>query len=146
MAIPAAAKATPLPRTHASAPFIEADGRLSRHGSKFINDVREHVVGSNRITPCSASGTNVITLTPNDDAPLIEKYVDYEQFPFVAANTSNGAVTMTVVPRKGTLATLKAYIANGATQASTGDVVAGSFYIASYVDSMDAGAGGFVLK
>jgi hypothetical protein len=44
----------------------------------------------NRITPCNASGTNVITLTPLDAAPLIEKYADYEVFSFVAANTSTG--------------------------------------------------------
>ncbi len=145
--IPAAAKATPLPRTHASAPFIEAEnGQLSRHGQQLLTAMREHVVGSNRITPCSAAGTNVITLTPNAGAPLIEKYVDYEFYPFVAANDSTGSVTMTVVPRKGTLATLKAYKTNGSAQAAAGDVLAGLLYIAVYVDSLDAGAGAFVLK
>lgn len=107
---------------------------------------REHMVGMNRITPCSASGTNIVTLTPNDSAPIIEKYVDYEFFPFVAANNSTGAVTMTVVPRKGTLATLKAYKTNGSAQAGAGDITAGLLYIAVYCDSMDAGVGGFILK
>jgi hypothetical protein len=36
-----------------------------------------------------------------------EKYADYEVFSFVAANTSTGAVTMTVGPRDGSLATLE---------------------------------------
>jgi len=147
MAIPAASRGTPLPRTNAVTAFIDlVTGQLTRHGTQLLTAMREHVVGSNRITPCSATGTNVITLTPNDDAPLIEKYVDYECFAFVAANTSTGSVTMTVVPRKGTLSTLKAFKSNGSTQAAAGDVVAGSFYLAFFVDSLDSGSGGFVLK
>lgn len=147
MTIPAAARATPLPRADRGRPFIDGDtGGLTQHGGKVLTAYREHVVGSNRITPCSASGTNVVTLTPNDDAPIIEKYVDYEFFPFVAANNSTGAVTMTVVPRKGTLATLKAYKTNGSAQAGAGDITAGLLYIAVYVDSLDAGTGAFVLK
>jgi hypothetical protein len=84
--------------------------------------------------------------TPLDASPLITAYVDYEIYSFVAANTSSGAVTMTVVPRTGTLATLKAYVGNGATQANTGDIVAGSQYFAIYNAALDAAAGGFVIK
>lgn len=146
-AIPAAAKATPLPRANAGRPFIDSDtGGLTQHGGQVLTAMRGHIAGSNRITPCSASGSNVVTLTPNDDAPLIEKYVDYEFFPFVAAANSTGAVTMTVVPRTGTLATLKAYKTNGSAQAGNGDITAGLLYIAVYVDSLDSGSGGFVLK
>jgi hypothetical protein len=85
-------------------------------------------------------------LTPLTATPLIEKYVDYEVFTFVAANGSTGSVTMTVVPRKGTLATLKAYKTNGSAQAGNTDIVAGSLYLAIYCDSLDSGSGGFVIK
>lgn len=146
MTIPAAAKATPLPYANAARPFVDDGGMLTVHGTKVLSAHRENVVGANRITPCSASGTNTITLTPNDSAPIIEKYVDYEHFPFVAANNSTGAVTMTVVPRTGTLATLKAYKTRGSAQAGAGDITAGLFYEAVYVDSLDSGAGGFVLQ
>jgi hypothetical protein len=100
----------------------------------------------NRITPCNATGKNVITLTPLDASPLIEKYVDYEVYSFVAEQTSDGSVTMTVVPRDGALATLKAYKTNGAAQAGAGDIVAGSLYLAIYNDALDTAAGGFVIK
>lgn len=146
MTIPAAAKATPLPRTNAPTPFTDGDGTLTRHGTQVLSAMREHVVGMNRITPCSASGTNLLSLAPNDSAPLIEKYVDYEVFGFVAANTSTGSVTATITPRTGTLSTLKVYKTNGASQAGAGDIVAGSFYWLVYVDSLDAGTGGFALK
>jgi hypothetical protein len=85
-------------------------------------------------------------LTPLTAPPLIEKYVDYEIFAFVAANGSTGSVTMTVVPRKGTLATLKAYKTNGSAQAGNTDIVAGSLYFAIYNDALDSGSGGFVIK
>lgn len=147
MTIPAAAKATPLPRANLGRAIVDlVTGAFTQHGAHVLTSMREHIVGSNRITPCTASGTNVVTLTPNDSAPLIEKYVDYEFFPFVAANNSTGAVTMTVVPRTGTLATLKAYKTNGSAQAGAGDITAGLLYIAVYVDSLDSAAGGFVLK
>lgn len=146
MTIPAAAKATPLPRANVGRPIVDTDtGGLTQHGGQVLTAMREHIVGSNRITPCSASGTNLVTLTPNDSAPLHQGYVDYEFFPFVAANNSTGAVTMTVVPRKGTLPTLKAYKTRGAAQAGAGDITAGLLYTAVYVDSLDASAGGFVL-
>jgi hypothetical protein len=101
----------------------------------------------NRVTPCNASSvSNVITLTPLTASPLIEAYRDFEIYGFVADASSTGSVTMTVVPKKGSLATIKAYKSNGATQAGSGDVVSGSFYLAIYVDSLDGGNGGFVLK
>lgn len=147
MSIPAAAQISPLPKPNGSVPFVDIKtGNLTEHGLQVLNAYYNYIVGMNRITPCDASGQNVITLTPLTASPLIEKYVDYEVYSFVAAITSNSQVTMTVVPRSGTLSTLKAYKSNGATQAATGDVVAGSMYLAIYVDSLDSGAGGFVLK
>lgn len=147
MTISTAATATPIPKPNGVFPVIDpATGCLTEHGLQLFNGFRNFVVGMNRITPCNASGTNTITLTPLEASPLIEKYADYEEYSFVAANTSSGAVTMTVVPRDGTLATLKAYVSNGGTQANTGDVVSGRHYRATYVDSLDGNSGGFVLR
>jgi hypothetical protein len=145
MTIPASAIGTPIPRPTDQTPFVNENGNLTAHGLQLLTAYREFIVGMSRIIPCSASGTNVITLTPNTASPLLEKYLDFDVFPFVAAANSTGAVTMTVVPRKGTLATLKAYITNGSAQANTGDLTAGLFYQAWFVDSLDSGAGGFVI-
>lgn len=147
MTIPSAAKPTPLPKADALSQFIDpASGSLTQHGLQLLSKLRDYVNAGNRIIPCSASGTNVITLTPNDATPFLEGYRDYEAFAFTAANTSTGAVTATVVPKKGTLATLKVYITGGASQAGAGDVTQNRVYLALYADHLDGGAGGFVLK
>lgn len=147
MTISTAATPTPIAKPNGVAAVVDVNtGCLTEHGLQLLSQYRNFMVGMNRITPCNATGTNIITLTPLEASPLIEKYADFEVFSFVAANTSSGAVTMTVVPRDGALATLKAYVSNGGTQANTGDVVSGRHYTATYVDSLDTGAGGFVLR
>lgn len=141
--------ATPSPISKPNGLFAIVDiktGCLTEHGLQLLSQMHGFIVGMNRITPCNASGTNVITLTPLDASPLIDKYSDYEVFSFVAANSTTGDMTMTVVPRDGALATLKGYKTNGSAQVSTGDIVAGSHYTATYVDSLDGGAGGFVIR
>ena len=146
MAIPDAARGTPIPRVNQVAAFVDVTtGALSEHGLQVLDAIRNFIVGMNRVTPCSATGTNVITLQPNDAAPLIEKYLDHEVFAFVAAATSTGAVTMTVVPRKGALDTLPVYITDGGVQANTGDIVSNRLYLAIYHSQIVAG-GGFIVK
>ena len=138
---------TPITKPNGVFPFVDlTTGNLTEHGLQVLNQYYNFIVGMNRITPCNATGTNVITLTPLTASPLIEKYVDYEIYAFVAANSSTGAVTMTVVPRDGTLATVKAYKTNGSAQAGNGDISANSLYLAIYNDALDSGAGGFVIK
>lgn len=147
MSISTAATGTPLQKPNNVFPFTDKDtGILSEHGVQMMSQIYNFIVGMNRLTPCNATGKNVITLTPLTASPLIEKYVDYEIFTFVAEQTSDGAVTGTVVPRKGTLATIKFYKTGGSAQAGAGDVVAGSLYLAIYNDALDTGAGGLVLK
>jgi hypothetical protein len=147
MTITTAATATPINKPNSIFPFSElSTGALSEHGLQLLSQWYNFIVGMNRNTPCNASGKNVITLTPLAASPLIEKYADFEMYTFVAAQTSDSAVTATVVPKKGALATLKVYITGGAAQAGAGDVVAGSLYLAIYNDALDAGAGGLVLK
>lgn len=136
---------TPIPKPNSLFPFIDIKtGALTEHGNQFMSAWYNFIVGMNRVTPCNASGTNVITLTPLTASPLIESYVDYEVYGFTAAATSTGAVTATVVPKSGSLSTLKVFV--GGTQANTGDVVADRFYWLVYVKSLDSGSGGFVLK
>jgi hypothetical protein len=47
-------------------------GNLTDYGAQLLNQYRNFIVGMNRLTPCNASGKNVITLTPLDASPLIE--------------------------------------------------------------------------
>lgn len=146
MTISAAATGTPIPRPNQQLQFVDPKtGNLGDHGVQLLTAWYNFIVGMNRVTPCNATGTNFITLTPLDASPLIEGYRDYEIYGFVAENDSVVPVTATVTPKSGTLATLNVYKTDG-TEATLGDVVAGSFYFLIYVDSLDGGAGGFVLK
>jgi hypothetical protein len=153
MAIPAAAKPTPIPRIDVSTRLVDPKtGVPDTHGLQRIERLRGYVSGMGRCIPCAASGTNVITLTPNGhgsedgEAPVIEKYVFGDSYLFWAAETSTGDVTATVVPKTGTLSTLKVFVDDGAAQATTGDVVQNSVYEAFYAPHLDANNGGLVLK
>lgn len=147
MSISTAATGTPLQKPNSVFPFVDKDtGILSEHGVQMMSQIYNFIVGMNRLTPCNASGKNVVTLTPLTASPLIEKYVDYEIFTFVAEQTSDGAVTGTVRPRTGALSTIKFYKTSGAAQAGAGDVVADSLYFGVYNDALDGGNGGLVLK
>lgn len=145
--IPAGSRPDPLPKPRSISGFVDPQtGALTSDGVQFLSRIRDYINGSNRVIPCSASGKNLITLTPNTATPFLEGYRDYEVFVFTAEQTSDGSVTATVVPVKGTLATLKVYKTNGAAQAGAGDVVANSVYFAIYADHLDTAAGGFVIK
>jgi hypothetical protein len=142
-----AAVPTPIPKPNKVAAFVDKDtGVLNDHGVTLLSQWHAQMVGTSRLIPCEATGQNLITLTPLAPSPLLEKYAAFDTFQFVAAQTSNGVVTATVVPKSGTLATLKVFKSNGATQATTGDVVANSYYTLAYVDTLDSGNGGLVLK
>jgi len=107
MTISTAGTISPLSRINGEVPFVDiTTGKLTEYGVQTLNGWYNHFNGMNRVIPCNASGQNLITLTPLTASPLIDKYNDYEVFAFVAADTSTGSVTATVVPRKGTLATL----------------------------------------
>src|SRR4051812_3948160 len=105
MTITAAATATPISKPNGVFQFVEPQtGNLTSQALQFFNNWYNFIVGMNRLTPCNATGTNVITLTPLASSPLITGYVDFEVYTFVAANGSTGSVTATVVPANGTLA------------------------------------------
>lgn len=153
MTIPADAKPTPIPKFEISAPLVEKTGELSTRGVQRMEQLRGYVSGMGRIIPCSCSSlSNVLTLTPNGhgdedgDAPRIEGYVFGDIYLFVADANSTGSVTATVVPKTGTLATLKVYINGGASQAGAADVTSGHVYLGVYAYNLDANAGGIVIR
>lgn len=90
---------------------------------------------------CTATGTNAITLALANAFPAIPAYANGQNFSFLAPASSSGAVTL----RVGALAFLKVFLANGTTQATTGDIISGQYYEAVYIASLDAAAGGFVI-
>jgi hypothetical protein len=147
MTIADSAKPTPTPQLGRT-PIVDSEsGIATPYFMGLMQQTREQTLGASRNIPCEATGTNTITLTPlHPVAPLIDAYRAFDRFTFVAAASSTGAVTATVVPKKGTLATVKVYKSNGAAQAGSGDVVSGSLYDAVYAGHLDGGNGGFVLK
>lgn len=147
MTIPPIAQRRALQAPSATMPFVNPQtGALSPSGSQLLQRWQTTINGANLITPCTAAGANLITLTPFNVSPSLTAYADYEVYAAVAAATSTGPVTATVVPQTGSLPTLPVYKSNGAAQASNGDIVVGLFYLFVYVDSLNAGGGGFVLK
>lgn len=147
MTIPAAAQVTPLDLPSLRIGFVDAKtGVLTTHGHQLLIDYVNYIQGSCRIIPCNASGTNAITLTMLGVSPLIQHYNDFDSFRFVAAATSTGAVTAFVQTPQGALATLNVYKTNGSAQAGLNDITVGLLYEVVYVDSLNSGAGGFVLR
>jgi len=89
---------------------------------------------------CTASGTNVITLTPRTNVNAPTAYRPNQRFSFDAAATSTGTVTLLV----GGLATLKLFQPGGA-QAGAGNIVVGNYYEIAYDPTLDGGTGGFIM-
>lgn len=147
MTIAAAAYVPPLPAPDFSVALIDTKtGNLTINGYQLIAGLVNFVTASNRIIPCNASGTNVITLTMLITSPLVKQYADFDTFRTVAASTTTGLVTALVVTPQGNLGTINVYKANGAAQATTGDITAGLLYDFTFVDSLNSGAGGFVVR
>lgn len=120
---------------------------LTNQALGMLKDMTNLLNGMTPLIPCNEEfAANTYTLTPTNIAPAFYDYADFLAFAFVATDTSTGNISATVVPSTGSVATLKVYKANGATRAAAGDIVSGSFYILYYVDSLDTGTGGFVIK
>lgn len=152
MAIPAAAQVVPIVAqvldewVDVKTDKGSQSGTLTRTAKQFLQQAWGFMVGTNRTVPCEATGTNTIALTMLSSGPQVDKYASYDTYGFVAAATSTGNVSASVMTTQGQLATLNVYKTNGAVRAGAGDVVSGSQYFLTYVDSLNAGAGGFVLR
>jgi len=86
---------------------------------------------------CTATGSNVITLTP--DTPVGE-YENGQMFGFVAAADSTGSITLGV----GSLSALPVYLPTGV-QAGANVFESGTFYIVAYVPSYNSNNGGWAI-
>jgi hypothetical protein len=105
-------------------------------------DTQFAAVASLGAVPCAAAGQNAIALTPFANTPTISSYPDLApSFVFVAAQTSNAAVTLNV----NLVGARNCYKWNGGQAVGSGDVVAGSIYRATPLQALNGGAGGFVI-
>lgn len=147
MTIPASAQGTPIVTPNPGMPFTNGSGNLTNRAAIALQQIRNFIVNMNRAIPCNASTvSNTITLTMLDVQPQVNQYVSYDQFGFVADVTTTGNVSALVVTENGALATLNVYKSNGATRATSNDVTINLQYWFTYVDSLNSGAGGFVLR
>lgn len=90
--------------------------------------------------PCTPSGTNAITLTPQTNANLPTAYNQHQRVAFTAGATSTGAVTAQI----GSLGFLSVYLPGG-TQANANAIISGSYYELAYDPALNASAGGWWL-
>ena len=147
MTITTAAQPKPIVSPNPGLRFTDERGNLTNNGRIALQQMHDYVVSTARIIPANASTTtNTITLTLLDSQPQVNQYGIFDTYGFIADATSTGDLSALVVTYSGTLSTLNIYKANGATRATTGDVVSGSQYFLSYVDSLNSGSGGFVLR
>lgn len=109
-------------------------------GLELDNDF--DAVGALTTVQCTASGTNLISLTPQANAPVVTAYgLPYPvRFGFTASATS----TNTVTARVGSLAALKVFLPSGS-QATTGDISSGAYYEIVYLSALDSGNGGWIV-
>lgn len=107
-------------------------------GVQLDNDLL--AVAAMGITVGTVVGTNTLTFTPGANQPAVGAYVNNSRFDFVAVATSTGAVTLQV----NALSPLPVYKPGGS-QATTGDVVNGSYYEVVFLQALNTGVGGFQI-
>lgn len=90
--------------------------------------------------PCTAVGTNAITLTPNTNFFLPTAYVNKQMVTWRAVATSSGAVTIQIAA----LGLVKLFNANGV-QANSGDIAIGTEITCVFSSALDSGNGGFII-
>lgn len=116
-------------------------GLATEPGLEILRQLWRQICAGFVIVPCSASGKNTVTLTPRLHEEGASNLGDGMGFIYEAEQTSDGDMSITF----GAIGTFNLYKANGATRATTGDHVDGSVYRVHYWDSLNAGAGGFVI-
>lgn len=103
-------------------------------------------LGAISYVPCTASGTNSITLTPRSNTPAINGYSQMQGYPFVAVGTNTGSVQIQVLSPSGSpLTQLQAYklTAAGPAALTGGEIQITGYYIPIYDAALNSGAGGF---
>lgn len=117
--------------------FNNLPGSPSTNPASLI-DTMFNIVGGMGAIPCTATGTNAITLTPVTNYYLPAAYANFQMVGFTAAASSTGSVTI----RLGALSFLNLYMPSGL-QAGSGDIVLNNFYIAAFNGALNSGNGGF---
>lgn len=147
MTIAAASQPSPTVAPRQSIQFVDTQtGLLTQPGIQFLQQLYQFITCTNRLIPCNATGANLITLTMLQVQPAVSQYVSHDTYSAVAQNTTSGPVTAQVVTQNGSLGVLNVYKSNGSTQATTGDIVAGLHYLFTFVDTLNSGNGGLVLR
>lgn len=100
-------------------------------------------LGEQSVRPCTAAGTNSITLALNANVSAITSYQNYQRFSAVAAATNTGAVQA----RVGALALLNVYrdTPAGPIALAGGEIVITCAFTLIYDSALNTGAGGFHL-
>jgi hypothetical protein len=94
--------------------------------------------------PCTATGTNAITLNPIGNAPSaanLGAYGSLNLFSFLASATSTGVVSA----QFGALASLPVFKNDGTTAVTTGDIAIAHPYMLMFSQALNSGGGGFYL-
>lgn len=149
MAISAAAQPTPIVSPNSGLQFTDERGNLTNSGRLALQQMHDFIVNMSRLIPCNAkTTTNIITLTLLDVQPAVSQYASYDTYAFVADTTSSGNVSALVVTDSpgGTLPTLNVYKTNGSARAGANDITQNLQYFLTYVDTLNSGSGGFVLR
>lgn len=149
MTIPTSAQPTPITSPVAGKQLVNpASGAIvAGAGAIALQQMHDYVVNMSRRFPCNASTTsNVITLTLLSVQPSLNQYADYDDFGFVADANATGNLSALVKTAMNTFATLNVYKANGGTRAGNGDITSGLQYWLTFVDSLNSGNGGFVIR
>ncbi len=103
-------------------------------------DTMFNVAGQQGNLPCTATGTNAISLVPQTNIYTPAAYTDGQIVSFQAAATSTGSVTIQL----NGLGFVKLFAASGI-QAASGDVTISVNYVAQYRSNLDTGSGGFII-
>ncbi len=96
------------------------------------------------LLPCTASGSNSITLQPMNfvpDTSTIPAYTNLITFSFIAAANSTAAV----VAQFQSLAQIPVFLSDGVTQAGSGSILAGQPYQLQFSANLGGASGGFYL-
>ena len=99
-----------------------------------------NIAGQQGNIPCTATGTNAITLAPGGNYYVPAAYTNAQIASFKAANNSSGNVTLQI----GGLSFVKLFTAAGV-QAASGDIVQNTHYEIQYWSDLDTGSGGFII-
>lgn len=106
-------------------------------------DTMFNAAGALTVIPCSATGTNALSLSPLANTPTIGGYFNYQLFSGVCAGANTGAATAAA----GGLEALNIYkdIGSGPVALSGGELQTGNAFILMFDSALDSGAGGYHL-